>query len=237
MRGKRRQITKKELKEKYPKSKDFILDFVIDHPNILELYKNIKGAKGSLSPEDFIETFDEIAFARSLVAGLREIPTGNDDATKYHRFCFGALTFLFYPELVNPRKEREINQGRKRIDIAFTNAATSGFFYARLRNPSTRSNEIPVECKNYGKELGNPELDQICGRFSFTRGFFGVICCRSIADKERFIERCKDAAKERNQYVLTLDDTLMIELLEAVASGFRQQVDAILMREFGRVIG
>ena len=150
-------------------------------------------------------------------------------------YCIGALTFLFFPDLITPIKEREIDQGRKRIDIAYKNAAREGFFDMALRSPQLRAIEVPVECKNYQQEVANPELDQLTGRFSHVRGFRGLLCCRTFDDKDRFIERCKDAAVHRGHYVLVFDDADLTLMLENVSRGRRQDNDGFLRRRFAEL--
>ena len=39
-----------------------------------------------------------------------------------------------------------------------------------------------VECKNYSRDLKNPELEQLSGRFSPRRGQVGIAACRTIED-------------------------------------------------------
>jgi hypothetical protein len=63
-----------------------------------------------------------------------------------------------------------------------------------------------VECKNYGKEVGNPELDQLSGRFSPSRGQVGLLVCRSFQNKLLFMKRCIDTAKDLRGFVIALDD-------------------------------
>jgi hypothetical protein len=87
---------------------------------------------------------------------------------------------MFYPVLAHPNVQTELHDGRKRIDITYTNMGTQGFFLWLAKHfPSPH---VFFECKNYGSEIGNPELDQISGRFSPSRGQFGIIVCRKIAD-------------------------------------------------------
>lgn len=194
-------VLKKDVKARHPFIKDSLAAFVSGHPEVLEQYKQIKGAKGALENDDFEEGFDETNFAGALRASLAKIPPGMRDASRYHSFMYGVLTFLFYPDLINPVKEHEIHQGRKRVDIKFTNAAEIGFFRRMAELNSTRSINIFVECKNYSRDLGNPELDQISGRFSPLRGKFGIILCRELEDRELMLDRCRDTARDDRGYI------------------------------------
>ncbi|HSV01881.1 MAG TPA: hypothetical protein VLI41_01640 [Phenylobacterium sp.] len=236
LRSGERKVYKKDVKEHHPKSKPALAEFAEEHPDVLALYKRIAGAKGALEAEDFEKQFDEAEYAEQLCEALSQIPPGNAHASEYHAFCVGALTFLFFPDLIRPVKEREIDQGRKRIDIAYTNAARDGFFDMALRSPQMRAIEIPVECKNYRQDIANPELDQLTGRFSHVRGFLGLLCCRSFDDKARFVERCKDAASHRGHYVIVLDDDDLRTMLRNVSRERRPDNDAFLRRRHAEVI-
>jgi hypothetical protein len=131
--GERRPPTKKSLKDRFPYSKEFLARFSEANHEVLENYKKfyaeLEGSKGSLRHEDFEEQFDEAAFANALAEVLPNIPSGNGDADRYHSFMVGALEFILWPNLIYPKKELPIHDGRKRIDITYTNAAQSGFFW------------------------------------------------------------------------------------------------------------
>jgi len=64
----------------------------------------LEGAQGPLRHEDFDEHFDEAIFARALAATLPTIPPGNADADRYHTFIVGALEFIFWPNLIYPKR-------------------------------------------------------------------------------------------------------------------------------------
>ena len=43
----------------------------------------------------------------------------------------GIVEFIFHPKLAHPKKELEIHEGRKRIDIVMENGAHTGIFYIK----------------------------------------------------------------------------------------------------------
>ena len=129
-----RVVYKRDLKSKFPFSKEFLAMFTAANPDVLQNYKRIyselDGAKGTLKHSDFDEEYDEEIFANALILSLSNIPPGGDAADRYHSFMVGTLQFIFWPNLIYPKKETPIHGGRKRIDITYTNAAQEGFFLA-----------------------------------------------------------------------------------------------------------
>ena len=231
-----RRVTKKNLKEIHPLSKAFLGQFSTDHPEVLVTYKKLLGVSRELTNEDFEEGFDEAAFAESLIEELKRIPRGKPAANRFHKFMVGAIEFLFYPDLIYPEIEDEISEGRKRIDIVYANNSTGGFFFNRRAEARTSASRIIVECKNYQKEMENPELDQIAGRFSPARGRLGLLIGRSFDNRERFIARCRDTAREDKGFVIALVDDDIIEMLNAVRGGQRPEINRILERKFGELL-
>ena len=141
---------------------------------------------------------------------------------------------LFYPKLSNPRIEDEIHEGRKRIDLTFSNVAETGFFHLLGTLYDVPCSTIMVECKNYGKDIKNPEIDQIAGRFSAKRGKFGIICCRSIDNKKLFVERERDTVKDDRGFIIHLTDEDIIELL-----CFKKEnipVDDFMVKKYNEII-
>ncbi|OSQ48083.1 hypothetical protein [Thalassospira alkalitolerans] len=231
----RPHVFKKDVKERHPFVKDALAEFVRDNPNVLELYKQVKGAEGALSATDFDAAFDEREFARELPRVLAGIPTGNNDADVYHNCVLGILTFLFYPNLINPIKEMAIHQGRKRLDIKYTNTGERGFFSSILQSPQTRALSVPVECKNYSTDINNPELDQLTGRFGHTRGFLGFLLCRSVNDRARLLQKCKDAALDGRGVIIILEDNDLNEMLHLVSIGSRRNISDFLQNKLDAV--
>ncbi|HEX8900976.1 hypothetical protein [Vitreimonas sp.] len=226
--SKKPYVTKKSLKRVRPKRKDDVVDFIREHPHVLEVYKNLKGAEGALQDRQIDPDFNERRFAEALIEELERLPRGMKAAGKYHSLMTGVLPFLFYPNLIQPVKEREIHSGRKRIDLSFTNAAESGFFSTVLARPQTRASWVMIECKNYSSDLGNPELDQMSGRFSPARGKFGIICCRELVDAQLMLRRCRDTARDDRGHIITLEDSDIVDMLKGVVGLRRRRIDEIL---------
>ncbi len=234
-------VTKESVKDIHPFIKNDLAQFVLDHPEVLEFYKNLKGAEGPLSNEDFARVvaqsnFDERVFARTLIELLTAMPLGHEAATRYHNLTLGICSFLFYPGLSCPLKEAEIHQGRKRIDIKFTNTATRGFFFEMMNSPAARANSVFVECKNYSKEIANPELDQLGGRFAPNRGKLGLLLCRNMDDRARFIARCRDTAGDDRGFIIVLEDSDLIEYLELVENGVRDAINGRLRGRYEELV-
>jgi hypothetical protein len=225
-------VTKETLKRRTPLTKDFLYRFSSDHPEILAAFKEKIGKSKTLSVEEVAklveDKFSEREFAESLKERLILLPAGSENATKYHKLALGIMEFLFFPNLTYPKIEQEIHDGRKRVDIVFQNAMESGPFSREGRSGTTRASCIMVECKNYTKEIRNPELDQIQGRFSNTRGWLGIITCRKLDDSNRFAEGCRDTARDGRGFVIHLEDTDFIRALDFVIADDRAAIDRII---------
>lgn len=206
-RRERRRVTKKSLIKKYGGGKAAIVRETRKHPEALARYRAVKRDEKHLPL-----TLDDIASIEGaeapdwdkLIANVGTVPVGQPDAARYEKEVEGLLTALFYPNLTNPIVQHEIHDGRKRIDITYTNMGLNGFFkWAATHYPTAH---VFVECKNYGKEVGNPELDQLSSRFSPSRGQVGLLVCRSFQNKSLFMRRCIDTAKDSRGFVIALDD-------------------------------
>ncbi|WP_284464675.1 hypothetical protein [Chryseobacterium sp.] len=206
-------VTKKSLKEINPMSKDFLRRFTNDHPEVLQQFKEETDDIESLINLE-ITNINIREVTRHLITDLNNIRPGNDDASLYHNLVIGILEIIFYPHLINPIKEREIHNGRKRIDITFDNAAKSGIFRRLSENHRIPCPYIFIECKNYSREVANPELDQIGGRFSFNRGQVGFLLCRSIDNFNLFLERCRDTFRDGRGLIVPIVDNDIIQILE-----------------------
>ena len=231
-------VTKSDLEAKYGRGKRVVVEQTRLHPEILQHYRDDTRdhPRAALTNLDLAhsENVPTPEFSISMES-LREIASGPEDAQSYHQEILRVLTRLFYPCLSNPRKEAEIHSGRKRVDILFVNAATDGFFQWLSRHYSAP--HVFVECKNYSGDPANPELDQLSGRFSPSRGQIGLLVCRQIADKELFLRRCRDTASDGRGFIIPLDDSDIEQLIEAgTGNDFGSRQFKLLKERFDQLV-
>jgi hypothetical protein len=231
-----RHVTKKDLKERYPFSKEALYRFTKEHPEVLESYKKLERKEQAISNQNLDDKFDVAAFCDAVSAALRAIGPGSSSATQFHNLMIGALEFIFYPHLIYPRKEAEINEGRKRIDITYTNAAREGFFFRLHTAREVASNLVMVECKNYSSDVANPELDQMIGRFSINRGKLAILIARACNDRVLFIKRCRDTAQAGQGFIIALFDEDIHQMLNAIKAHRVDKIDAQLEARFNELV-
>ena len=235
-RGERRTVFKKEIKVDIPPTKYNLANFSVENPDVYRRFREAVTRRGSLGLRRLMELdgapFEEGVFSAEVVRLLNAIPPGRPNATNYHHVIGGVMTYLFYPHLITPALEQEINQGRKRIDVSFANASANGFFAEIRVDPFLLAREVMVECKNYQEDLANNELDQMIGRFDPRRGRFGIVVCRSIADPARLTERCRDAFRAQQGAVIVFTDADFQALLEVRDLGRNDALNAMCRAKF-----
>ena len=211
----RRRVTAKSLIEKYGSGKDVVAELTGQHPQILADYREKKRefASAPLRHEDFIDLGRPGPNWDRLLTDVITIEIGHAGADSYVGAVSRLVEALFAPDLSMPRREVKIHEGRKRVDLVFVNSARQGFFaWVSQHYPAAH---VFIECKNYTGDPANPELDQLAGRFSPSRGRVGLLICRTIQDKDTFIRRCRDTAVDDRGWVIPLDDTDLQALVTA----------------------
>lgn len=232
----RRWVTKKSIVEhESPGDKDYLAGFTERHVEVFADFK-ARAAKDEQSlPDEELTTTKLEDVVTQLEGALAQIPPGNDGAAAYHRLVKGILELCFYPALIAPRLETPIHDGRKRIDITFDNAATRGFFHRLHDVHKLPCAYMMVECKNYSRDVNNPELDRLAGRFSVNRGRVGLLVSRSVNDLDTLILRCADAYKDGRGLLIPLLDSDLREMLARRLAGEREPYDAILSDRIRRI--
>lgn len=230
--GKRR-VTKKDLEAKYGRGKGVIVRETKNNPELLERYRQDK-RRYYQPPLDHTEIASSdgtpLPEWSELINAVKKIKPGKEHFNEFEKAIEKLLTTLFYTALTNPQKQFEIHEGRKRIDLTYTNVAREGFFYWLGLHYSAAN--IFVECKNYTRDLGNPELDQLAGRFSPSRGQFGMIICRGFDNKEVFLRRCQDTAKDHRGFIILLDDDDLEKLVELRKEAVQSCEFSLILQRF-----
>lgn len=212
-------VTKKDLKNEYGfEKKVFLQNFTKEHPEIYDHFKQQAEERiKSINDSELIENHSDevyLGLIDSLISRFKAIPSGSQYANDYHNLIIGAMTFLFYPDLINPVKEQPLHDGRKRIDITYDNASREGFFNTLSNNKKIPCSYVFVECKNYTGEVLNPEFDQLNGRFSVNNGQFGFLVFRKTENENAIIKRCQDFYSDMRNLIVPIMDKDFIEMLE-----------------------
>ncbi|QQD76373.1 hypothetical protein I8920_00925 [Curtobacterium sp. YC1] len=214
LKNKKRKVDLGRLDERLGTNKAAIVNHTESFPSALREYRANLDASANAPLADE-ELHNKIATprvnVRDLLDSVKAIAPGPGGATLYHRAVAKLFTALFDTSLANMAIEQELHVGLKRIDIRFDNVASDGFFaWLGKHYPSAF---VVVECKNYGKEVGNPEFDQLAMRFAPTRGQVGILAVRTLDDREKAFARAKAIADDGHGYVIVLDDTDLEDLV------------------------
>lgn len=196
----------------------------LKHGIFLENY--VEGVKKVSSLATGIFTKQEILTAKQRVNALDEIRPGEKDASDFHQFIFESLILIFGDRLSNPVKEKQINDGRKRIDIMFDNTGDKGFFARLNSHHKIVCPRILIECKNTSN-IDNPAIDQLAGRFTNNIGNFGFIVCRRKANVQKVTDLCRYKLRD-NKFIIVLDDDDIKALLIKREFGQETAIDKIM---------
>lgn len=233
----RQRVTKKSIKEKYGTGKPAAARITQDFPAILDRYREAKRSETAppLTHKQLAEVagFEEPDF-EALGSRIFSLDSGPANATKYHHAVESLLSAMFYPALTDPVREFKIHDGRKRIDIRYSNEARSGFFQWLSQHYAAQN--IFVECKNYSRELGNPEMDQVSGRFAPHRGRVGILLYRGYGDKAQIWQSCIDTAHDDRGWIIPLDDNDLKDLIEERKNADLDGEFRLLRQMFDRLI-
>lgn len=222
------------LKKDNVLDKKWIEKFAIEHPEIYSDFKNKAIKKLQIKEDEVDKILTDADLIDYLASEFTNIIPGAEDSKKYQILVCSILELLFYPEIAHPKVENEIHEGRKRIDITFDNVSNNGFFYQLGTLYDVPCSLIIVECKNYSKDIANPELDQIAGRFSSRRGKFGIICCRELDNTELFEQRERDTFVDDRGLIFNFTDNDLKQMLTLKKNG--ENPEQYLTNKYFRII-
>lgn len=233
--GKKR-VTKKSLRATYGADKIAIAQQSAKFPDVLERYREVTSRKSQPISHVRLAEVESRPSPRFdlLLKAVLDTKPGIDEAPAYEKAIEALLSALFYPSLCTPFKQDKIHEGRKRVDITYVNAARDGFFaWVGSHHPAAH---IFVECKNYGKEIKNPDLDQLAGRFSPSRGKVGLLVCRSLRDRVRIEKGCRDTADDHRGFMICLTDDDLKRLVEDYIQSNNGSQYPLLMERFRKLV-
>lgn len=232
------KVYKKDLKEEYPYSREWLFQFTLDNPDVYTNFKSSSARKANYIDDYEIESRQEVPKEfdpNDRIQLLKEIKTGKKQADDYHNAMIGIVSMIFGDRLRRPRKEQKLYGGRKKIDITYENAKF-GFFYDLVFLHEFHCPYIHFECKNYTEDIVNPEMDQLLGRFNDRVGSFGILLCRKIKNKSKLAQHLKDIATSGKGTILILEDKDLITMLELKAQNKEQEIDDYMTSKLKEVM-
>lgn len=211
--------------------------FRADRPQLLSTYLSLELVrKGGMKRDDSqpIPETGPIFFPGAYVKELQSVRAGRKEQALFHRISERLISSLFDHQLRNPVIEKEVNQGRGRVDIRYLNRNEKGFFKNLKDMRDILCPTISVECKNYHDDIGNPEFDQLAGRLNDKRGRFGLLICRKVSNRKKTIGHCHDHLDD-DKYIVVLDDRDMVQLSKFKEQG-DDEVDDFMERKIEEVV-
>jgi hypothetical protein len=236
LRDGRKRVTKKSLKEKYGADKLTIADQSRRHPDVLQQYREAAVRHSYPISHDQLAEVENVAIPdfSAMMDEVRSVKPGKAQATAYERAVEKLLTALFYPSLSHPTRQFRMHEGRKIVDLKFVNDPRDGFFYwLSMHYPASH---VWVECKNYTDDVSNPEFDQLAGRFSPSKGQFGLLICRSLADSTAAEKRSQDAARDQRGFIIVLTDDDLSALVDHYVATQGDSKYPLLRTRFNQLI-
>lgn len=232
----RTRVTKKSLRNTYGADKLAVADQSLRHPQILDQYRKEAVRTSRPMTHHQLAEIQNIDIPRfdQLLKSVTQLQVGRDQASEYENAIEALLSAVFFPSLSYPKKQNEIHEGRKRIDVTYVNNAQAGFFSWVATHYSAA--HIFVECKNYGKEIANPEIDQLAGRFGPSRGQVGILVCRSVKDGGLLEKRCKDTAQDHRGYIIHLTDEEIAQLVHDYIYNDGSPNYPLLRKKFNKLV-
>lgn len=243
--GEQRLIYKKTIKDEHSalsvdgkiNIKEQNRNLTPERLDVLAKYKEDtkKEPRPALKHEQVAETVDTpLPDWDTLLDDLVSLPTGRDDAKKYEKAVQALFDALFSPWLMYPKPQARLHNGRKIVDIEYSNMADGDFF--KWLKDTKPSSYIFVECKNYSTDVGNPELDQLSGRFSPSRGKVGILVTRTIEDRASLIQSCRDTALDDRGYIIALDDEDLKQLVDDIRHKPEEEKLNLLRERFRAIV-
>jgi len=171
----------------------------------------------------------------TLAEALGRLPTGRKHSGEFVKLARAILEYALIPRHLRKIKtERPEFGGRKRIDL-FATIGEDGFFASLRPKHGIPAPYVHIECKNYKEDIGNPEFDQLKGRFSNKKGRFGMLVCRDVKDPKAVTAR-SHSATEDDHYILVLTDTDLLALIDLRKRESYDEIDELFAEMLEKIV-
>ncbi|MDB5181100.1 MAG: Uncharacterized protein JWO54_863 [Candidatus Saccharibacteria bacterium] len=232
------EVTKVGQGEGKKSKKEYIYEFSLQNPEVLDDYETIKAEQADPLSNIEIEAENNarVQDYNVIIGKIKAILPGRETAGQYHDAMIGALNAIFYPLLTRPKKEAPTDDGIKRIDISYINSAKYGFFSSLRNLKGIPATYVFVECKNYWNDISNPEVDQLATRFGPRKSKIGFLVFRDVADRPKLIKRVRAIASNEHGYILPFNDADIFKLLKLKLENKDQDIDNFLEERFTEIV-
>jgi len=195
-------VTRKTMDEKTAKGEELYypeevyqkIQFQIDFANVGELNKNL--------------VFTNTEYLKELLKRVNDASEQkNNTDNKMKRETLEELAQYLFSSVEGLYVQPSTKTSTYELDNIITNSANHSF----LRTLDTY---IPIECKNWKKPIGAPEITQFIAKLSLYKCNMGIIMSRHGIKKKTVNELRKDAYRRLGIYVLIFDENDIKRIIE-----------------------
>lgn len=166
---------------------------------------------------DLLDAESFVTIGDILYYDLSVLETGKRKkvAYKYEKLIKQIINYIFKNnfKVSVSKTQYPLHKGKIKIDLR-ADWRENSTFKAILDSHNLNSTFVPIECKNYTEDIGNPELGQIFLRHHKDYRHFGIMTCRAIKDSEKIKDSLYVFYNDHGFLVIILDDEDMKTLLK-----------------------
>lgn len=194
--------------------RDAGVDLVLDGPRLHDARPDLPWPEELASPtrDSSSQPWDR-RVQHPLVDELQSVAPGRAEWSKYQRIVRDILAATLSPPLNSPLDEHANETRVNRRDIVFPNYANEGFW--KFVRDHYEAHFVVVDAKNYVGNVKKKEILQVANYLSgHGAGLFGIIACRSAADRSAETTRREQWVIHRKMIII-LNDEDLIQMLSA----------------------
>jgi len=166
---------------------------------------------------DLLDADSFMSIEDVLSYDLIDIKSGQTSAYKYEKIIEQIIKCIFKEnfKVSEVKRQYPLHKGKMRIDIK-AEWRDNSTLKTVLDSYNLKSTFVPVECKNYSADIGNPELAQILTRSDQKHRHFGIVTCRTIENDEKISDSLYEFFHAHNFLVIVLDDEDLNTMLKLI---------------------